>query len=204
MRSRPTPGTRCPACHLPSLRCLCPQVRPVQTRTELVVVRHALEGTRSTNTARLAALVLPRLTLVDHGHPDGPFDEGLLSGPDTWLLYPGAEPCAEPPPVKRLVVLDGTWSQARRMLQRLGALRGLPRLSLPAPRAPLPNLRKPRVEGGMSTIEAIAAAIELLEGEAAAQPLRDVLLAQVRAVRAARGDIVDGPAAAPAEEKAWG
>jgi DTW domain-containing protein YfiP len=75
-------------------------------------------------------------------------------------------PCVPDPAPEVLVVLDGSWAQARRMLQRLAPLRDLPRLSLPPRDAE--RLRRPTVAGGMSTLEAIADALELLgDGEAA-------------------------------------
>jgi DTW domain-containing protein YfiP len=58
-----------------------------------------------------------------------------------------------------LIVPDGSWTQARRMTQRLPALRTLPRLALPAPPPGL-RLRRPHVTGGMSTLEAVAGAFE--------------------------------------------
>jgi DTW domain-containing protein YfiP len=53
------------------------------------------------------------------------------------------------------------------MLQRIPELQTLPRLSLPGALAE--RLRVPTVKGGMSTIEALAAALDLLgDAEAAA------------------------------------
>jgi DTW domain-containing protein YfiP len=71
-----------------------------------------------------------------------------------------------------LVVLDGSWGQARRMLQRIPPLRTMPRLSLPVREGE--RLRRPTVEGGMSTLEAIAAALELLGDTAAARALEEL------------------------------
>lgn len=65
----------------------------------------------------------------------------------------------EPPRV--VVVPDGTWSQARRMMQRIPALRRLPRLALAGPPPGL-RLRRPHRGDGMSTLEAIAGALAAL------------------------------------------
>lgn len=140
----------------------------LETRTRFVLLRHAAEIQRPTNTARWAALALPQARLLDYALPGRPFDDDPLRGEGTWVLFPSpgaAAPPAEPP--RRIVVLDGTWSQARRMLQRIPALRTLPRLSLPPPAARR-RLRRPTVAGGMSTLEAVAGALRLLgEPEAA-------------------------------------
>jgi DTW domain-containing protein YfiP len=93
--------------------------------------------------------------------------------------YANASPAAGPlhdpragipvPPPDTLVVLDGSWAQARRMLQRIAPLRTMPRLSLPVRDAE--RLRRPTVAGGMSTLEAIAAALALLGDAEAARGL---------------------------------
>jgi DTW domain-containing protein YfiP len=67
------------------------------------------------------------------------------------------------------VILDATWAQARRMLQRIPALQTLPRVSLPGFVAE--RLREPTVKGGMSTIEALAQALDRLGDAAAARAL---------------------------------
>jgi DTW domain-containing protein len=136
-----------------------------------------MERWKPSNTARLAALALPRARLVDYGGPNDVLDEALLVAPGTALLYPDGPP-AVPSPVSRLVVLDGSWPQARRMTQRIPPLRALPRLVLPPPDADLPRLRDAKLAEGMSTLAAIARALALLEGEDVARPL-DTLLALV-------------------------
>jgi DTW domain-containing protein YfiP len=166
-------STRCLRCRL--RQCLCHEIPRVQTRTEIVIVRHAAERTKPSNTAHLATLALPRSQLVEYGVLQAQLDQTRLVAGNTWVLFPDGEeaPPATPPP-QRLIVLDGTWSQARRMRQRIAALRGLPLLRLPAPAAPRLRLRRPHHPAGMSTLEAIAAAIALLEGRDRAAPLEQL------------------------------
>jgi DTW domain-containing protein YfiP len=172
-RSRvPDLSKRCPRCLFLPDWCLCPAIPRIAARTRFVVMRHASERTRSTNTVRWAALALG-CEVLDYGAPGAPLGELGLDAPGTWVLFPSPAPApamAEPP--RRVVVLDGSWSQARRMIQRVPALQRLPRLALPAAPAAegLPRLRRPTVEHGMSTIEAMARALALLgEPDAAAQ-----------------------------------
>lgn len=137
----------------------------------MTVLRHALERFKNSNTGRLVAMALANAELVDvavRGAPPLPFAPAR----DAWLLWPEGDVLAAPPPAPiHMIVLDGTWPQARRMLQRLPALRGLPRLALPPPRAPLERLRRTRTADQMSTLEAVAHALAFLEGDAAAAPL---------------------------------
>jgi DTW domain-containing protein YfiP len=123
--------------------------------------------------------------LVDHGGLAGPAQLPDLTG--AWLVYPVGEPtlaCPDPPPAQ-LVFLDATWSQARRMFRKLDALRGLPVLHLPVAPMPAARLRESPAPGHVSTIEAIARALRLVEGEHAAAPLEQLFAQAVERARAA-------------------
>jgi DTW domain-containing protein YfiP len=185
MRSATDLSNRCARCLVRRDLCLCAEVVPVPTATRFVVVRHMLEKFRSTNTGRIALLGLTNAALVEFGGTDGPGDLASLVGPDAALLFPdGGRPPDRPPCT--VVVVDGSWSQARRMVQRLPALRSLPRLALPTFEA-LPRLRAPTRPDGLSTIEAMTRAIALLEGDAAAKPLADLCRLHAARSRAAKG-----------------
>lgn len=180
-RPRPTwrgrlPAGRCPRCAFPAEGgCLCPLIPHLTVPVRLVVVRHASEIPRLTNTGRWAAAALEGATVFDHAlddeRSDGDLQAVLGSGP-AWLLYPSPHAAmpAGPPP-RTLVVPDATWAQTRRMVQRLAPLSALPRLALPPP-PPATRLRQPPRPGGMSTLEAVAGALELLGDAAAAEALR--------------------------------
>jgi DTW domain-containing protein YfiP len=161
--------SRCERCLF--VDCLCGCVSPVHARTQVVIVRHHLEKHRSSNSGRLAHFALANSVLVDHGGGVTPTVLPPLDG--AWLLFPtGPETLAPPsPPPRQLVVLDATWSQARRMFRKLPALRGLPILRLPEGAAQAQRLRSAPSADRVSTIEAIAAALRLLEGDTGADSL---------------------------------
>jgi DTW domain-containing protein len=185
---------RCARCLFPFEACLCPDVPQLETRTSFLLLRHASELNRPTNSGRWAALALPRSRIVDYAVPmtprapsarpeEGWGDGGLhraiapdlaaLSEPGTAVLFPSPHPLTLDAPPRQLVVLDATWAQARRMIQRLPELQRLPRLALP-PRDPASTadpIRRPTVKGGVSTLEAIAGALHLLVEEEAARAL---------------------------------
>jgi DTW domain-containing protein len=172
------PPGRCARCAFPEAFCLCPELAPIPSRVAITVVRHASEIPRLTNSARWAALALERAELLDHALPGCPFDDASLREPGAVLLFPGGEPWpAGAPPPRRVVVPDGTWGQARRMVQRLEPLRALPRLTLPLPPPAFRLRRAP--EGGMSTAEAIAGALRLVGDTDAADALLRVHAAAV-------------------------
>lgn len=95
--------------------------------------------------------------------------------PDAILLFPGrnAAPLksvATPNP--SLVLLDATWDAAHRLLNRSPALQALQRAFIPENYLgpPLFRARKPptaSIQCARSTAEAVAGALECLEGEAA-------------------------------------
>ncbi|MCK6549848.1 DTW domain-containing protein [Myxococcota bacterium] len=194
----------CERCWQRSGACVCDEIPIVETKTELLVIRHAKETWRTSNTGRLASLALPQLSVVEVGRVPDPdledrspeelpmnrdpealaalraekarSDDAIAAfvgdGAGVWLLFPSAreEPLPPGPLPSRLVVPDGSWRQARRIIQRVPRLGRLPRMSLP----PLPErlrLRRPPLEEGMSTLEAIARALAALEGEDRAEPL---------------------------------
>jgi DTW domain-containing protein YfiP len=164
----------------------------LETRTEFLVIRHNKEAHKSTNTARLAALALPSCRILTYGAPGQPFDISVLTAPGTWLLFPDAQPPPPgTPPPERLVVLDGNWTQARRMYQRLPELRRLPGLALPPPAPDTRRLRRSPHPYGMSTVEAIAGAIAVLEGEEVARSLHALHEVMIDRVMAARGRLGD-------------
>lgn len=182
------PG-RCKRCWIREEYCLCPYLPEVRPRTGLVLVRHQREAWKSTGTARIAHLALPQMVGVEYGDDQEPASRALaphLEG--AALLFPASDdaPVASPP-LRRLIVLDGTWRQARRMARRLPGLLALPRLALPPKEEAVLRLRSSPRSEDRSTLEAIADALQLLEGEEVAEPLHRLHALMVERVFRARG-----------------
>ncbi len=162
---------RCPRCWVREPWCVCQHIVATDSRLDVLIVRHPRETWRASGTARIAELALTRCRVVE-ARPETPETQQALSDLSaTWLLLPGGVPSVAPPPAKRLVVLDGTWREVRRMHRRLPAVWDLPRLSLPAKTETPVRLRRSAVDAHRSTLEAIADAMALLEGEEVAAPL---------------------------------
>ena len=182
------PG-RCRRCWVRDGFCICAEIPTVATATRVLMVRHERESFKSTGTARVAALALPNSQMLDSGEETALTNEqleGQLAG--AYVLFP-SEPLAPWPqgPVGTLVVLDGTWRQTRRMFTKLPALHGLPRLTLPPKPAPVLRLRSSTFSEGRSTLEAIADALGMLEGEVVSMPLHQLHALYVERVFRARG-----------------
>ena len=166
--------------------CLCSELPRITSNTEIVIVRHVTEDWLTSNTGRLAALMLTSARIVSYGGGEH-FDDTMLAGDGTWLLYPGPKQLAHVSLPRRLIVLDATFRQARRMYKKIPALRALPELALCPPDKPRLRLRHPPRADGLSTIEAIAAALGKIENPSLAKPLLAAYAEFVRRANATRG-----------------
>jgi len=142
-------------------------------------------------TARMASLCLPSAELhVGVRWGDNPALARVLGDParPPILLYPGPgarDILREPPagPVT-LVVVDGTWSQAKTVVRDNPVLQALPRYAFATPEPSQYRIRRePRAEY-VSTIEALMHVLGALEGEPARfrsllDPLRAMVDAQL-------------------------
>lgn len=181
-----SPHPRCHRCAFRGPACLCGSLPSLTTAISVTIVRHVAERSKATGTARWVGLALANCRVLDYGMPPDPFDEADLGVEGAVLLFPDG-PATPPVQLPRhLIVPDGTWPQARRMVQRLPALRTLERLSLPAPKSHH-RLRHAPLKEGMSTLEAVAAALDLCGETAAAAGLRAVHQAVLDRAVAARG-----------------
>lgn len=168
--SAPAARPICTDCRRPLRACFCDRVTVLPTRTRILMLQHPRERDVPIGTARMAhrALAGSRLRVgVDFaGDPEV---RAAVRVPDTYVLFPGegAIPVDQLPrhrPIN-LVVLDGTWWQARKLLRLNPAIAGLPRVAF-HPRRPSGYLiRKEPAEFCVSTIEALAEVLAVLEPE---------------------------------------
>ncbi len=143
--------------------CICASLPWLHNRTRVTVVMHKLEHRKSTNTGRLAVRCLDNSALVFHDEIAAV--DGALRGRRPVVLFPvagarsieafrGEEGLA-------LVVLDANWRQAARMRKRFAA-QGIPFARAPAGPSAY-ALRKGPHDDGMSTLEAVARSLAVLD-----------------------------------------
>lgn len=172
--------------------CLCAIIPRLPTRTRVVLLMHWTESLATTNTGRLAALALPNSEIRLRGLKDQPMStEALVSEErETLLLYPDddAEVLSAPPerPVT-LLVPDGTWRQASKVARREPALAGVRRIKLAAGPKSGFRLRTAPQPHCLSTIEAIARALGVLEGEPVRASLESLFSEMVERTMSTRG-----------------
>jgi len=173
--------------------CYCASIRELPTRTRIVILQHPRERDMPIGTARMASLCLPQSQLhVGMRWDDHAAVTRALSDPErpAALLYPGPGAkniLAERPqgPIT-LVVVDGTWSQAKTVVRDNPILQALPRYAFAAPEPSQYRIRRePHVEY-VSTIEALMHVLSVLEDDpvsfrALLEPFRAMVDAQLHA-----------------------
>lgn len=161
----------CLRCLRPESSCWCRHLQPVQSSTRVVFVQHPRERTVAIGTARMAHLSLPGSEL----HVGAAFAHHerlneVARDPEAALLFPGpgALDLATAPPEKRprtLVVVDGTWANARKLVLRDPLLSTLPRVQFTPSQESRYRIRAEPAEHCVSTIEATVEALGLLEDD---------------------------------------
>lgn len=174
--------TQCPSCRLPAWLCVCALAPRVHTRTPLLLVAHVHDLPRASNTVRLLTLAVRGVTVLPHGVFPAPADPGrhVPAGATPVVLFPGhgarplrPEVVASLPSPPALVVPDGNWKQASRMVKRLPLLAAAVKVTLPGLVTPGLAVRRNRERHHMSTYEAVAQALGILEGDEVAVPMLD-------------------------------
>ena len=188
------PRPRCERCQRPLAHCLCPLIPHLDSRTRVVVLQHPSETAHALNTARLVALGLVNAELrIGEVFEDL---DALLATPGyrPALLFPGDEAevlqgygqDVDLPLL--LIVPDGTWRKARKLLYLNPLLESLPRVTLGHVQPSRYRLRKAPEPGALSTLEAVVQALNVLEAPAAfdelLRPFEALIEGQIEAMGA--------------------
>jgi DTW domain-containing protein YfiP len=164
---RPT----CRRCLRPESHCYCAHLTPIASRTRVVFLQHPREYRMPIGTARMTNLGLANSELHVAADPDAhPRVRALAdAGASTALLFPGpgaVEPWALPGgPPTTLVVLDGTWIQARKMLERSEQLRRLTRVGFTPAVPGAYRIRREPAAHCLATVEAVVQVLGRLEDD---------------------------------------
>jgi DTW domain-containing protein len=161
----------------------------------VVLLQHPRERDVAIGTARMASLCLPGAELHVGLRWDGsPELARALSDParPAVLLYPGegAIDIVKDPPAGpvTLLVVDGTWWQAKKVVRENLELARLPRYSFTPPSPSEYRIRKEPHESFVSTLEALVHVLGVLEGDSARfqallVPFRAMVDAQIECQR---------------------
>jgi len=179
--------------------CLCADIHPLDLGTQLVLIMHQREVSKTTATGPLALRALTQSELQVHGARDRPLDltELHTRGRRVLLLFPApdarpltAELLAEDARPVTLVVPDGSWRQASRAARRIPGLAQAENVVLVEGPASAYRLRQEPKDGGLATFEAIARALGVIESPAVQRQLEALFTRMVERTLATRGRAV--------------
>ncbi|MEC4594180.1 MULTISPECIES: tRNA-uridine aminocarboxypropyltransferase [Nitrospirillum] len=208
------PVAACPRCAKPLDLCVCEGITPIETRLEVLVLQHPQEQDVELGSARLLTLGLARgrlkvglswpnlaKALGREGDPRrwavlymGSGDDAVATQPGTVRLVDKKGQTVEDPTVladlEGIILLDGSWSQAKALWWRNAWLLKLRRLIVhPDFVSAYGNLRREPRRESVSTLEAGAFALAKLEGDdTLVERLRAPFIALVARYRAVRGN----------------
>ena len=200
MSRRSNTSLRCPRCRLHGTLCVCALVPRLETRTRVVLIIHRFEDRKPTNTGRIATDCLVNSEVMvrgDRAAAAEPFACPPGTLPLVLFPYEHALPLSDfagsSEPVT-LVVPDGNWRQASKVKKRVPGLSDVPCVSLPEGPPSQYRLRTEATLHGLSTLEAIARALGILEGEHVQRELERVLTTMVERTLWARGTLATAEA----------
>ncbi|XP_036346205.1 tRNA-uridine aminocarboxypropyltransferase 2-like [Rhagoletis pomonella] len=177
---------KCEKCKRPAVVCWCPSLPnpPLDIKSAIVILQHPAEEKRSLRTALMLQLgVTPGKCVVYKGKrfpsPKNQAElEPILNSPNSLLLYPSKDSvpieCVmaqintdqdernEEQPFT-LVLIDGTWPQAKAIYASSPMLHGMRQVKLIAAGNSDYIIRTQPTEGCLSTLETAAQALSVLE-----------------------------------------
>lgn len=219
----PEPIPECPHCQKPMPLCICDTVTPIENKLSLLILQHPQEQDRALGTARLTALQFNNATLkIGLSWPSLSKALGRDVDPQRWaILYLGSVKLSDLDTdrdlvavdrkggveegqrailkdIEGVVLLDGTWSQAKALWWRNAWMLKCRRIILGPQRPSLyGKLRKEPRADGLSTIEAAGMILSRLEGRPDIETiLKDTFarqLARYREVQSAMPELAPKP-----------
>jgi DTW domain-containing protein YfiP len=180
----------CPRCDKPMPLCVCDGITPIESRISLLILQHPQEQDRALGTARLTAMHFANAVLkIGLSWPSLSRALGRpVADPSRWaVLYLGSAKVADLDSrseivainrkgeiednqrailrdIEGIVLLDGTWSQAKALWWRNAWMLKCQRVILgPSRPSRYGKLRREPRRDGLSTIEAAAMLISSLE-----------------------------------------
>jgi DTW domain-containing protein len=185
-----TGTTDCPRCQKPLPLCVCDNITPIKSRIALLILQHPQEQDRALGTARLTAMHLANAVLkIGLSWPSLSRALGRpVADPSRWaVLYLGSAKVAGLPArneivainrkgemeddqeavlknIEGIVLLDGSWSQAKALWWRNPWMLKCQRVILgPSRPSRYGKLRREPRRDGLSTLEAAAMLLSSLE-----------------------------------------
>ncbi|WP_144211519.1 tRNA-uridine aminocarboxypropyltransferase [Shewanella donghaensis] len=177
----------CQKCAYPQSACICNSVTRIKAKTDVIVLQHPSEVEHAKNTVKLLCLSLPQ-TQVVVGETAEDFAELRQalekSHRAVYLVYPSENSqnaaSSSVPNDCTILLIDGTWRKAFKMLQLNPWLLALPALHIEFEGVSQYRIRKAKRSDSLSTLEATAYTLQAIDSSLDINPLFDVFDAMVQ------------------------
>jgi len=161
---------KCKTCIRPVSVCLCAHIAnpKITTNARVVIVQHPNEIKRPLRTVPLLQAALADCHVIRCRkvyNIDRPDIYPLIRDRPVYILYPdeSAVSCRDIPTNSVIIAIDGTWRQARGILQGSKAFHNLPKCKVDYIPQTEYVIRTQPEEGFVSTLEAVSAALAATE-----------------------------------------
>ena len=168
-------ANRCTNCRINNYFCVCAELSTFKIQSNVSLIVHVSELKLTSNTAQFVEKNLPdRAEIFIRGRMNDTFNaDPILARPGRALfLFPdensvelNAEFVSNNPGPYHLIVPDGSWTQAKRVKKREEKFDNVPTVRLPSGIVGEYKLRKAPQPEWVSTYEAIAYALGILESK---------------------------------------
>lgn len=176
---------RCSRCHLPNVACICEFAPKIETKANFWLIMAELEYLKPTNTGKLIAESIENTYAFTWKRTEPPQNliEMINSNKyNPYIVFPddvddykirvkeyeeveGKEPA--------FIILDGTWSQARKMFRKSDYLKDLPLISLKTNKKSEYVLRNPSDDNHLCTVEVAIELLNIIGDKKASKELLD-------------------------------
>ena len=185
--ARGSRAERCPDCRVIPSYCLCAWRPSVPTHSAMCLLMHDVEPMKPSNTGWLIADLVPETSAFSWSRTEvDPQLLALLADPQwqPYIVFPGefvaqervvSEVTAAPGKRPLFILLDATWTEARKMFRKSPYLEHLPVLSLEAEQLSRYKLRRSKRDDHFCTAEVAALCLELAQDQRAADALNSYL-----------------------------
>ena len=181
--ARGSRAERCPGCRVIPSHCLCAWRPKVSAKSAMCLVMHDVEPLKPSNTGWLIADVIDETSAFPWSRTEvDPELLALIADPQwqPYIVFPGefvapervvSEVRLEEGKRPLFILLDATWSEARKMFRKSPYLEHLPVLSLEPEQLSRYKLRRSKRDDHFCTAEVAALCLELAQDPLASEVL---------------------------------
>ena len=187
---------RCPNCRINNFFCVCSYLSTFEIKSNVSLIVHVSELKLTSNTAQFVEKLLPNQAQIfirgrvnDHFSADPVLARSgrpLFLFPDEYSLELNEDFKEKYPGPYNLIVPDGNWNQAKQVKKRESKFDDIPTVRLPPGPVAEYKLRKAPRPNWVSTYEAVAYALGILEHKSSEEHLMSFFRKWVQATLQAR------------------